>query len=110
FTEQAFIKAEQKLRERPEVEQIYSVIGGKQGGLVNQGFILATLKTPPERPIHAPFQHRPSQNELMNLVRDEIKKIPEFRRVTGMDLSLSSFASKRGFPIDFTVQGSNWDK
>ena len=110
FTDRAFQKAELVLKARPEIELFFSTVGGIQGGLVNQGSFFVTLKDPAERSITPPFQHRPSQNEVMDLVREEIKKIPEFRRVTGLDLSLSSFSSKRGYPVQFTVQGSNWEK
>ncbi len=110
FTDGVFKKAEEFLHSRPEVETYYSAIGGFQGGLVNQGVLFITMKDPPERPTLSPFNHRPSQQEFMGFVRDQVKKIPGTFRATVLDLSLVGFTSQRGYPIQFSVQGPEWEK
>jgi len=43
-------------------------------------------------------------------VQGEIAKIPGVVRATVQDLSLSGFTSSRGFPVEFSIQGPEWDK
>lgn len=109
FTDDVFKQAEAIIKPRPELNTYYAAIGGFQGGLVNTGIFFVTLKDPPERPIAAPFDHRPSQQEFMGWFRDQIAKIPGVMRVTVQDLSLAGFTAQRGFPIEFSVQGPDWD-
>lgn len=110
FTDRVYKQAEKLLQARPEVKTYYAAVGGFQGGLVNQGNLSVTMKDPKERPVAAPFKRRPSQQEFMGFVREEFKKIPGVFRVTVLDLSLAGFSAKRGYPIQFTVQGPSWDK
>ncbi len=110
YTNQVFKQAEQVIVSRPEVLSYFSAIGGFQGGLVNQGIISITMKEPPDRPVSEPFKHRPRQQEFMGFMRDEIKKIPGIFRVTVLDLSLAGFTAQRGYPIQFSVQGPDWDR
>lgn len=112
FTDEVFKKAEAILKARPEFDTYYVAVGGFQGGLVNQGAMFVTLKNPSDRPIALPFSHRPTQQEFMQFFRDEIKKIPGVLRALVIDLSLSGFSAQRGggFPIQFSLQGPDWDK
>ncbi len=110
LTNEVFKKAEAILMSRPEVRIYFSAVGGFQGGLVNQGTMSVTMKDPGERPVTAPFKKRPTQQEFMPFIREEIKKIPGITRVTVMDLSLAGFSAKRGFPIQFSVQGPDWGR
>lgn len=109
-TDSLFKKAEDIIRSRPEVQACFSIVGGFQGGLVNQGTISVTMKEPDNRPVKEPFTRRPRQQEFMGFIRDQIKKIPGIYRVTVMDLSLTGFSAKRGFPVQFSVQGPDWEK
>jgi HAE1 family hydrophobic/amphiphilic exporter-1 len=110
FTDQVFKKAEEILRNRPETQTFYDAVGGFQGGLVNQGILFVTMKDPGDRPVMKPFDHRPSQQEFMPFIRDQFKAIPGVMRVTVQDLSLSGFTAQRGFPVEFSIQGPDWDK
>jgi len=110
FTDEVFKKAEAMLLARPEVATYYAAIGGFQGGVVNTGNIFVTLKDPKDRPIADPFKHRPTQQEFMGYIRGEFKKIPGIDRASLQDLSLSGFTAQRGYPVEFTVQGPEWQK
>lgn len=110
FTDEVFKKAELILKDRPEIQTYFDAVGGFQGGLVNQGIFFITLKHPEDRPIKPPFQHRPTQQELMGFLRDEIKKVPGVYRAMGMDLSLSGFTGGRSYPINFSITGPDWEK
>jgi multidrug efflux pump subunit AcrB len=110
FTDQVFKKAEALFKSRPEIIRYFCAIGGFQGGLVNQGGFFITLKDLKERPTAAPFKRRPRQQEFMPFIREQVKKIPGIEVVTVMDPSLAGFSAKRGYPIQFSVQGPNWEK
>jgi HAE1 family hydrophobic/amphiphilic exporter-1 len=107
-TDGVFRKAEEILLSRPEVNRYMCAVGGFQGGLVNQGTISVTMKDPDTRPAAAPFKRRPTQQQFMAYVREQIKKIPGVNRATVLDLSLAGFSAKRGYPIQFSVQGPDW--
>ncbi len=110
FTDDIFKKAEAALKARPEVASYFSAVGGRQGGLVNQGSLSVTLKDPEERTVSPPFKKRPAQQEFMGFIREELKKIQGVSRVTVMDLAVAEFSAKRGYPVQFLVQGPDWAK
>ncbi len=110
FTDRVFKKAEIFFASRPEIETYYTAVGGFGGGLVNQGIMLLTMKDPNERPIHEPFRKRPSQQQFMEYVRKQVAHIPGVERVALLDLSLTGFSAQRGYPIEFEIQGPDWEK
>lgn len=110
LTDQVFRKAEAITKGRPEVDSYFTAVGGFQGGMVNLGYLMITMKDPGLRPVAAPFRHRPTQQEFMGFIRNELKKIPGITRVTIMDMSLMGFSAKRGYPIEFSVQGPDLNK
>lgn len=109
FTDERFKKAEGFIMTRPEVDGYFAAIGGFGGGEVNSGVLFITLKEPRKRPIVPPNRHRLSQGELMKVFRTELNKIPDVR-ATIQDLSLSGFSGQRGFPIEFSVRGPDWER
>jgi multidrug efflux pump len=112
FTDSVFLKAEAIMKTRPELDNYYVAVGGFGGGIVNQGNMFVVMKEYGDRPIAAPFTHRPTQQEFMQFFREEVKKIPGIMRVGVIDLSLSGFSAGRGgsYPIQFSVQGPQWDR
>jgi HAE1 family hydrophobic/amphiphilic exporter-1 len=110
FMDEVFRQAESALAERPEVQTYYIAIGGFQGGQVNQGIMFVTMRDPRRRPVAAPFRRRPSQQQFMAFMRGRLARIPGVERVVMQDLSVSGFSAQRGFPIEFTIQGPQWDR
>jgi hydrophobe/amphiphile efflux-1 (HAE1) family protein len=107
-TNEVFKTAEGFLLKRPELANYYAAVGGFQGGQVNTGMLFVTMKELKHRP---KFQgHRITQQEFMNVVRKEFSSIPGVERAILQDLSLSGFSAQRGFPIEFTVRGPDWEK
>ncbi len=107
-TDGIFKEAEAFLMKRPEVVNYYSAVGSFTGGQVNQGFIFITMKSPKDRPKIK--GHHETQQEFMQIVRKEFSGIPSVDRAIIQDLSLSGFTAQRGFPIEFTIRGQDWDK
>ena len=109
FTDERFKQAEEKVMKRPEVNRYFSAVGGLGGGEVNAGNLFITLKQPQERPRDPQKRRRLTQQEIMDYFRAEFNKIPDVKAVL-QDLSMRGFAAQRGFPIEFTVRGPDWDR
>jgi hydrophobe/amphiphile efflux-1 (HAE1) family protein len=110
LTDGVFKKAEQFYKTRPEIEKYFVSVGGFGGGLVNQGITFVTMKEPGDRPFKEPFKEKPTQQVFMEYMRKELAKIEGVDRVALLDLSLTGFSSQRGYPIEFVLQGPNWQK
>jgi multidrug efflux pump subunit AcrB len=100
-TDILFQKAEKILMEKPYITRIFGSVGGMGGSGVNQGMLFVTLVQPNQR--------RESQAEIMNVIRRDLNAIPGLRAVI-QDLSQSGFTAQRGFPIEFSVRGSDWNE
>jgi len=94
-------RAEDLVNSRPDVLRTFAVIGGNAGPGVNNGMMFLTLEDKRER--------KATQTELMGILRKQINQIPGLRGVV-MDLSQQGFTAKRGFPVEFSVRGSDWNK
>jgi multidrug efflux pump subunit AcrB len=94
-------KAEAIVASRPEVIQLFTNVGGMGGGGVNQGNMSMTLVPPSQRKV--------SQATFSAAIRRELNSIPGLRAVI-QDLSQQGFTAQRGFPVQFSVRGPNWDQ
>jgi len=109
FTSNRFRQIEEIMKNRKEVRRYFALIGGFGGGEVNTGILFVSMKDPKDRPKDPVTKRRLTQEELMDYCRREFKKIPDLK-VSLQDLSTRGFAAQRGFPIEFTVRGPDWDK
>jgi len=112
YTNQQAQAAEKWLNTRQEVQKIYAVVGGFGGGSSsdsNQIMMMVSLKPKGQRGIDAEAGHELSQAEFMQIARKNLAKIPDLRPVL-MDMSMRGFSSGRGFPVEFTVLGSDWEQ
>ncbi len=103
-TDKLFRRAEAFMLSRPEVRRNYAVIGTFGGGVqsgVNGGILFVTLVPPGGRKL--------SQSQFSAVVRKELNSYPGLRAVV-QDLSQSGFTAQRGFPVEFSVRGADWDK
>jgi len=99
-SDQMVRKAEAIISAKPEVMRMFGSVGGWGGG-VSSGNIFVTLVPPKER--------RFSQAEFSAVLRKELNAIPGVRAVI-QDLSQAGFTAQRGFPVEFSVRGPDWDK
>lgn len=107
-TNAVFKEAEKYLMGRSEVANYFSNVGSFGGGQVNQGFIFITLKPPKERPV-VNGRHV-TQQAFMQITRKAMNAIPGIDRAVMQDLSQTGFTAQRGFPVEFTVRGPDWEK
>ncbi len=110
YTNAKFLVAEEFFKSRPEVARNYTAIGGfSRGGQVNTGIIFISMRPRGQRGVDPDIGHELSQQEFMDVTRKRLIKI-ENLKVTIQDLSMRGFTASRGFPIEFSVQGPDWDK
>jgi len=98
-TSELIRRVETFMASRPETARVYTIIGGFTGNVAS-GQTFWTLKPRKERSL--------SQNELANVLRKELRTYPGLR-VSIQDPSQSGFTAQRGYPIEFSVQGNDWD-
>ncbi len=101
-TDRVFRRAEEFLVKQPEVLRVFGSVGGfgGGGGAVNSGILFVTMHPPSERM---------SQQDFATKIRSEFNAYPGVRAVV-QDLSQQGFTASRGFPIEFSVRGPEWEK
>jgi multidrug efflux pump len=99
-TEAVTRKAEEFLNSRPEVKRAMFILGGFSGE-VNSVRSYVSLVPADERDM--------TQQEFQNLLRKELGQLPGVQARV-QDLSQQGFSARRGFPIEFSVRGGDWDK
>jgi multidrug efflux pump subunit AcrB len=100
-TDAAARKVEDVLAARPEVAKRFVALGGFSGGQVNTGVAFVTLVPRDERTMSA--------QQFTADVRKELSKIPDLR-VSFQDLSQQGFTAQRGYPVEFSVRGRDWEQ
>ena len=102
-TDVVYKKAEEYLKSQPEVEDYYTTIGNyENNNIVNAGLIYVILKDPKQRKL--------LQREVMDRTRKDLKVLLPETEITMQDLSLSGFSASRGYPIEYTLEGADWNK
>jgi multidrug efflux pump len=99
-TDRVFRRAEEYLMKQPEVTRVFGSVGGFGGGSVNSGILFVTMVPPDERV---------GQQEFSARIRKELNSYPGVR-ASVQDLSQQGFTGQRGYPIEFSVRGSEWPK
>jgi HAE1 family hydrophobic/amphiphilic exporter-1 len=110
FTDSIFKKAEEYFMSRGEVERYYTAVGGFEGGEINSGMSFITLKEPKRRPVPEGRSKPFSQQELMTEFRRDLSAIPGVTKALLIDLSTGGGGAESGFPVDFTIQGRDWNQ
>ena len=109
FTDSVMRAAEKFFASRPEIRRYMVAVGGfGTGGQSNLANVFVSMKPKGERSIDPEAGHELSQQELMAVTREALKKLG--LKVSIQDLSQRGFTASRGFPVEFAVQGRNWDK
>ena len=91
-------QAEQVVHGESAIARDFTMVGGGDG--VHTAFMFITMKPPSERQV--------TQQEMAGILRKKINGIPGLQAVV-QDLSQAGFTAQRGFPINFSVRGPDWD-
>lgn len=100
YTDEKIKLVEEVIMSVPEIERYIAIVGGFTGA-VNSGMMFVTLSDQDQR--------ERSQQEIITALRGQLGPIEGIRSVV-MDRSTSTFGARRGFPIEFSVRGPNWEK
>ena len=102
-TDRVFRRAEEYLQKQPETLRVFGSVGGfgGGGGSVNTGILFVTMLPPKER--------AKTQADFAAMIRKEFNSYPGVRAVV-QDLSQQGFTASRGFPVEFSVRGPEWEK
>ena len=100
-TDHIFREAEAVAMKHPEIKRTFAVVGGGGGTGVNSGIMFLTLSSPHER--------KETQQQFAATIRKQLNSIPGLRAVV-QDPSQQGFTARRGFPVEFSVRGSDWNK
>ena len=110
YTDRMMRKAEDFLMSRSELDRYFAVVGGfGGGGEVNTAMAFVTLKPKSQRPIDPQTHRRLSTLEFMDLTRNDLNDIPGLKAVM-QDISQQGFSAQRGFPVELSVRGPDWDR
>ncbi len=101
YVDEMLAKSEEVLATLPEVAGCLATVSTRPGRLTSEGTMFVRLVSKAKR--------TKTQGEVMNELRSRMRAVPGVRVVV-MDLSTQGFTATRGFPIDFAVQGPEWDK
>jgi HAE1 family hydrophobic/amphiphilic exporter-1 len=83
------------------VQTMFAAVSIRPGQLVSEGILFIRLV-----PIH---ERSLTQTQIITEVRKRLAVIPGMRAVA-LDLSTQGFTPTRGYPVNFAVQGPDWDK
>ncbi|MBL7716233.1 MAG: efflux RND transporter permease subunit [Bdellovibrionales bacterium] len=109
YTDRRFKEVEAEIAKFGEISGYFGAIGGFGGGDVDTAVMFLTLKEPHHRPVDPVKKKRLTQQEFQVKLRENLVKLKDLRVVI-QDLSLSGFSGGRGFPIEFTIRGPDWEK
>src|SRR5262249_29693498 len=93
-------KKEDEEEEIHLVASLFAAVSIRPGQLVSEGTMFARLVPADER--------QWTQTDVMNEFRKRFGSVPGVRVIV-MDLSTQGFTSSRGYPVNFAVQGPDWD-
>lgn len=99
-TDALFRKAEEIVNGSPVVRRAFAVVGGFGAG-VNGGVMFVTMVPPEDRPV--------TQQQFQAQLRKDLNAIPGLKAIV-QDLSQQGFTAQRGFPVEFSVRGPDWNR
>ena len=110
YTNKVTLEVEKFLLSRPEVKRYFAAVGGFGGGAeASSSMMFVTLHDPKDRPIDPKTGNPYYQPDLLNIYRKQFKGFKK-GKVIVQDTSQGGFsASGRGFPVEFTLAGGNWE-
>ncbi len=113
LTDRVAKDVEAYLAGRPEVNRYTGGVGGfggggGGGGDVSSGNFMVTMKDPRDRPRDQKLGRALRMHEFMDVVRRDLSQLPGVR-ISLQDPSQQGFTSGRGFPVEFSIRGHDWD-
>ncbi len=95
-------QVEEYLAAQSEVTGVFALVGGFGGDAINQGIAFVTLVDKNQR--------KDSQSDLIKKFREELRHRVSGMEIIAQDLSMQGPSAGRGFPVEFILQGPDWQK
>lgn len=108
LTESKTRQIEDYLKTRKEVDTYFVAAGGFTGGETNAAIVFIGLHPKGKRGIDPEKGHELSQQELIQVVRDFLVKAMPEAKPQVQDPSQQGFGGGSGYPVEFTIQGPDW--
>ena len=113
FTDEVTKEVEKYFATRKEVLRFFAAVGGfgAGGGESNSAMMFVTLHEPKDRPKDPELGRIRKQIEYLDIYRKYFAGTFKKGKVFVQDTSQGGFtASGRGFPVEFTLTGGNWQQ
>jgi HAE1 family hydrophobic/amphiphilic exporter-1 len=107
FTANTVAKAEKWAMQQANIKTYFGMVGM---GDANTAMMFIVMKPKAERVPLKPGGKKPSQQDFMQYTRKALKPVRGLERVSIQDPSQSGFATRRGFPVELSLRGPDWDK
>ena len=107
YTSEVIGKVEAWAMKEPNTAMYFGSVGGSS---VNTGMLFITMKPPKDRVPLKKGGKKPTQTDFMNYTRKALKNIEGLERVSIQDPSQSGFTAKRGYPVELSLRGPDWNK
>jgi HAE1 family hydrophobic/amphiphilic exporter-1 len=86
--------------DRDVIAGMFAAVSIRPGALISEGILFVRLIPATERSW--------TQTDVINEVRNRLKNVPGMRAIA-LDLSTQGFTPSRGYPVNFGVQGPDWN-
>lgn len=100
YTDKKTLEVEKVLQAEKSVHRYFCSVGGFGGGDVNTSVCFITLLPKDQR--------KDTQQQIADRFREQLKAVTGVKSFI-QDLSLSGFSARRGFPVEFTLSGPEWE-
>ncbi len=105
--EDVLMNLKDPVTDREVIATFFASVSIRPGSLLSEGILFVRLI--PRYDTDGTMLRSLTQNEIMNEVRKRFAPIPGVRVIT-LDLSTQGFTPTRGYPVDFAVQGPDWQR
>jgi HAE1 family hydrophobic/amphiphilic exporter-1 len=110
FTNERVLEVEKYIKTLPWVDRYYVSVGGfGGGGKVNTAIMIVFYNDKNNRPINQATGANYSLKDMEKDLREGINNIEGIRAFVNMSTS-QTLGGSRGYPIEFTLQGSDYEK
>ncbi|NLO91106.1 MAG: efflux RND transporter permease subunit [Elusimicrobia bacterium] len=110
FTDSVAQQVQTWLASQLNVTDYFYSVGGMGGGQVNSIMAFVTLRDKDKRVPLPGMRRPPTQQQFMQAARKAFNAMPGMERVSIQDLSLSGFTAQRGYPVELSLRGPDWER
>ena len=107
YTAETVAKAEKWAMGEPNIKSYFGMVGG---GGVNGAMMFITMQPKADRVPLKPGGRKPTQQDYMQYTRKALKSVSGLERISIRDPSQAGFGSGRGYPVELSLRGPDWDK